>query len=258
MSSENDNVPIDHNNKTMANDGKPVRSKITDLRNYGVALSDAESRWPESLIKQMRKAAKAIVLGHLGFLQRIHFFLGFLAAKYRARKADLSSIRAKGMINESFLATQIEYISMFSALAKVLGVRQTEQITKEVMNATAKEALLLCLPEASEVRCFPDAMTVFREYLREGLNESRKAGCLEATIAENSSDAFQFNVTWCVWLELARLLGAPEACKPNCYSDDLVFPAYFNSLGIDYRRTQTLACGGACCDFRFEMQKESR
>ncbi len=240
----------------MTNDSRQFKSKVADLRNYGVASSDAESRWPDSLMQQMRKAARGIVLGHLGFMQRFRFLIGFLAAKYRARKVDLSPIREKGMTNEKFLATQIEYISMFSALTQVLGVEQAEQIMKQVMDVTAREALLLCLPEASDVRSFPDTMAVFREYLCGSLKASRTAGCLETTIAEDRDNAFQFNVTWCVWLELARLLGAPEACRPNCYSDDLVFPDYFGSLGIDYRRTQTLACGGTCCDFRFEKRQD--
>ena len=33
-----------------------------------------------------------------------------------------------------------------------------------------------------------------------------------------------------------------------------VFRDYFKDLGIEYKRTQTLACGGTCCDFRFERE----
>ena len=67
-------------------------------------------------------------------------------------------------------------------------------------------------------------------------------------------EAFQFDVSWCVWLELARLMDVPEACIPNCYADDLVFPEYFAQFGIRYRRTGTLAMGSSCCDFHFERE----
>ena len=77
-------------------------------------------------------------------------------------------------------------------------------------------------------------------------------GCHEMAVTEDNERAFQFDVSWCVWLELARAMGIPEACIPNCHADDLVFPDYFGALGIRYQRTQTLASGGSCCDFRFE------
>jgi hypothetical protein len=81
-------------------------------------------------------------------------------------------------------------------------------------------------------------------------------GCNQMAVEDDGNDAFQMNVTWCVWLELAERMGIPDGCKPNCYADDLVFPEYFGDLGIDYSRTQTLACGGDCCDFRFERDSD--
>jgi hypothetical protein len=92
------------------------------------------------------------------------------------------------------------------------------------------------------------------EYMRAMPDASEAGGSHRMEIVEDSGDAFQFDVSWCVWLELARAAGVPEACIPNCHADQLVFPEYFDALGIRYERTQTLACGGTCCDFRFERK----
>ncbi len=124
------------------------------------------------------------------------------------------------------------------------------------MDKTAREALLLCLPQPDRVRALHQTpFEVMRTYMRAMPSACQAGGCHQMDIAEDTPDAFQFNVTWCVWLELARAMEVPEACIPNCYSDDLVFPEYFSAMDITYRRTQTLASGGRCCDFRFEKNK---
>ena len=78
----------------------------------------------------------------------------------------------------------------------------------------------------------------------------RAAGCQDITLREGEHE-FGFDVTRCVWLELAREMGVPEATLGACYSDDIAFPEYFRSLGMTYTRTGTLAGGARCCDFRF-------
>lgn len=72
--------------------------------------------------------------------------------KKRALKLDLSDIRAKGMTNEAFIKQQLEYISLFSALTKVLNKESALKIMYSVMDATATEALLLSLPEIQKLQ----------------------------------------------------------------------------------------------------------
>jgi hypothetical protein len=52
---------------------------------------------------------------------------------------------------------------------------------------------------------------------------------------------------YCAWYEIASALGVKEACLASCYSDDIGMPA----MGIRFQRTQTIAAGADCCDFRF-------
>ena len=229
---------------------------VSALRNYGLAFSDAESTWPDSLKDQMRRDGRAVVLRNLNTWQKLRFGIEFGRARVRARRMDLSHIRARGMNNERFLALQLEYLAMFAALVRVVGSARAVAVVQQVMDETAREALLLCLPEPEAVRTVGDPFDVFRAYFRPGPEAACAAGCGEMVIAEDDRDAFQFDIRWCVWLELARAMGVPEACLPNCYSDDLVFPDYFAALGIRYERTGTLAGGARCCDFRFERIKQ--
>lgn len=228
---------------------------VTDLRFYGRAFSDAEASWPDALRARMRREGKAVVMAELSTWEKLRFGWRFAAEHRRMKRVDLSAIRARGMTNAVFLAQQIEYIALFSAFASLRGRDEAVRVLCRVMDATAREALLLCLPEPEKVSEFSDAIAVWRDYLAPVPEAARAAGCHAVALVYDGDDAVQMNITWCVWLELARALGVPEACIPNCYSDELVFPDYFAALGVRYRRTGTLAGGAACCDFRFERLK---
>ncbi|MFZ5478364.1 MAG: L-2-amino-thiazoline-4-carboxylic acid hydrolase [Myxococcota bacterium] len=224
---------------------------VTRLRNYGAAFSDAESTWPPEMKAKMRRDGKAVVMRNLGLWERVRFGWAFLKARRRAAALDLAPFRARGMTNEPFLAQQLEYLALFAALAEVSDTARAVRIMKEVMDETAREPLLHCLPPADDVRAAGEPFEVLRAYFQPAPEAGRRAGCTTCTVTDEP-DAWQMDVTWCVWVELAKAMGVPEACIPNCYADDLVFPEYFRALGITYRRTGTLALGAHKCDFRFE------
>jgi hypothetical protein len=151
---------------------------------------------------------------HLRGLDGLRFGWAFLKARRRAAGLDLSAFRARGLKNEAFLAQQVEYLTVFAALAEVLGGEVAVATMKEVMDETAQEALLLCLPEVEEMKRFADPLAAWRDYARASPPAARAAGSQEMVVVEDSEHAFQFDVTWCIWLELAG--------------------------------------GASCCDFRFE------
>ncbi|QDG53434.1 hypothetical protein FIV42_22615 [Persicimonas caeni] len=229
--------------------------EIEDLRNYGAAFSEAEGSWPDDVKARMQSDAKAVIMRHLSGWQKVRLMWHFIKARRQAAKLDLSDLRERGMTDEAFLDQQLEYLAMFSALAQLFDAERAVVIMKEVMDESAREPLLHCLPEPEHVRQVDaEPFDVFRDYNDAMAKSSVEAGCNMMAVEDDGDDAFQLNVTWCVWLELAERMGVPEACKPNCYADDLVFPEYFDALGIRYSRSQTLACGGTCCDFRFERK----
>ncbi len=139
---------------------------------------------------------------------------------------------------------------MFCALRSLFGSAKAIEICQQIMRDTA-DALVLLLPDQQDLLCFADPFDALRAYFRAGPEAARKAGAGEVIVSKDESDQFEFDVTACVWLDLARLAGAPEACIANCYADDLVFPKYFSEVGVDYARSGTLAQGAKQCDFRF-------
>lgn len=229
--------------------------KVSELRNYGLAFSEAETAWSPEFKAWMRKTGMDAVMKHLGLWQKLRFGLAFLSEQRRMKKVDLTEIRARGMNDERFLATQVDFLALYSALCQVLGEPRGQEVFKEMIDATAPAALRLALPEAEDLRSFPDPFDALRAYMRPAPEAAARAGCQTIEIVEDKPDVFQFDVKWCVWLELARALGAPGAATFNCYSDDITFPSLFASLGVRYSRSQTLAHGGSRCDFRFERER---
>lgn len=226
--------------------------EIEKVKGYGLAMSDLEGAWDPAFKAKLKKTSQKIILKQLSLYQKLKLFYWFGKEKRKAMGLKLSDIYAKGMRNKSFINQQLEYLAMFSALVKTLDKERALNIICSVMDATATEALLQSTPDAEVVRSFGDPMTFCSKYFEVLPEVSRKAGCHDMSISENSSDCFQFEVHWCVWYELAKKMGIPEACIPNCYADDVAYPEYFEKFGIRYSRQQTLARGGRCCDFRFE------
>ncbi len=226
---------------------------IEKVRGYGLAASDVEGSWDPAMKSKMKKVAFKTIMKQINFLQKIQVLIWFDKEKKRSAKIDLSDLRSRGMTNEAFLKQQLEYISLFSALVKVFDKERALKIMYSVMDVTV-EALLTSLPDKDDVKQFGDPIAFFSKYLAVFPEASKKAGCHDITISEDSKNCVQFDINWCVWLELAERMNIPEACIPNCYADDLVYPEYFESLGIKYIRTGTLAQGAKCCDFRFERE----
>ena len=230
---------------------------VSDLRFYAQPFSDAESSWPDDVRRVMRRRSKRVVRRRLGLLRMVPFAFRYMRARRRTRQIDLAPFRQRGLNNQLFIDTQLNFLAFFIALQEMLGTDEAVDLCREVMEEAAYEPMLLCLPKQDNVRAVGQPFEVMSEFLRAFPEASARGGSHLMHIVEDSDEAFQFDVSWCVWLELARAAGVPEACMANCHADDLVFPDYFNDLGIRYRRTQTLACGGTCCDFRFERMSHT-
>ncbi len=225
---------------------------VKDLRFYARPFSEAESSWPRDVRARMKRRSMDVVRRRLGVLQLLKFGVAFARARSFTRTIDLTEFRARGLDDQTFIDTQLDYLAFFIALKHTVGLDAAVEISWEVMDAASLEPMLLCLPEPDNVRACGEPFEVMTEYMRALPEASEISGCHEMAITEDSDDALQFDVSWCVWLELARAAGVPEACIANCHADNIAFPDYFADLGMTYRRTQTLACGGTCCDFRFE------
>ena len=225
---------------------------VSHLRFYAEPFTAAESSWPADVRRRMKQRSQQTVMKRLGWWRMPVFAWHFAKAHKFTKSLDLSELRARGLDNDTFIHTQLEYLAFFIAIKNIVGSERAVEIAREVMEASAYEPMLLCLPPADDVRATGQPFEVMTEYMRAMPAAGEQGGSHVMSVTEDSPNAFEFDVMWCVWLELAKLAGVPEACIPNCHADDLVFPDYFGDLDISYKRTKTLACGGDCCDFRFE------
>lgn len=226
--------------------------EIKDLRGYAIAPSDSEAGWSPEFKAKIRKAAMKVIMNSLTLKQKLFVSFWFILEKKRAEKLDLSGILLKGMRNKAFIKQQLEYIALFSAIKRTVGKNLALVIMYKVMDVTAAEGLLFSLPTKEEVLNTGDPFEVFRSFFEAMPGASKKAGCLDVTIVENSENVLESHTHWCIWYELAKKMQVAEACLPNCYADDLALPDYFNALGIHYSRKGTIANGAPCCDFKFE------
>ncbi len=230
--------------------------KIESLKGYGVSVSDAESNWSPEFKAKIVKTSQKVIMNNLNFIQKIKVMFYFLLERKRASRLDISDIRKRGMKNEKFLKQQFDYLSLYSAVKKTVGKETALSIMHKVMEATAAEAMLNSLPDEEDIRKVGGPFEVFRQIFSLLPKTTKEAGDLEITISENSDKAFQFDVHWCIWLELAKKMGVPEACIPNCYADEIAYPDYFKPMGVKYCRKGSLANGAKLCDFRFEKVGE--
>ncbi|MFZ4455780.1 MAG: L-2-amino-thiazoline-4-carboxylic acid hydrolase [Bacteroidales bacterium] len=228
--------------------------KIEEVKGYGIAISDLEANWDDTFKKKLKAVSQKIIFQELSFMQKLKLVFLYYKENRKAQKLDLSDIKARGMTNMAFLNQQLEYISMFSALSKVLNTARAIDIMKRVMEATVVEAFSKSTPEQEAIDEYGNNFEFFRNYFAPLPESCRKAGCLDMHLTKNNKDVFQLDIRWCIWLELATKMVVPEACIPNCYADDLAYPLYFEKYGIKYSRQGTLANGACCCDLKFEKK----
>lgn len=230
--------------------------QVEELRHYGKAFSDIESSWPEELKRWMKKVGRETVFRSLGPVEKILLVLRLAIEKRQNAAVDLSDFHKRGMTNEPFIRTQREFVSLYSALSKTVGSDRALKTLKGVMDKTALKALALCFPPPEDMRTFDDPLETFKVCTRAAIEPARKAGCHTIEIVEDRKDSFRYDITSCVWHQLAECFGAPEACLINCYADDIFLPGYFEAFGLTYRRETTLARGGPSCDFRLTRKTE--
>lgn len=63
-----------------------------------------------------------------------------------------------------------------------------------------------------------------------------------------SKNAFTVTIRKCLWHTACAETGCAELCRLFCEADNVT---YGGLRKIGFARTQTLGCGGTCCDFRF-------
>lgn len=165
--------------------------KVEELKGYGMAVSEFEEMWSPEFRKKIKNTAQRIIFRHLSLIQKIRLFQLYLREKKRGSAIDLSDLRAKGLNSEKFIAQQLDYLAMFSALSMILGIPKTLEIMYKVMDATAEEAMFQNTPTLEEITSFGNNFETFRNYFAPLPEASRRAGCHELKLLKTPVKHFR-------------------------------------------------------------------
>jgi len=231
--------------------------RVEDLRNYGKGLLDAVPD-PE-LVRRQRKMSTVVdeelgrELGHDGapeLMSRVKDEVG------RMKSQDWSVLRAHGLRDERFVAGVVRRIALMKCLADMVGLEKASAIQCRLLEKTIYELMMPSWPSVEDYLACGDFFLAFRQYTRVTMAANLRDGLHALDIVEDSETAFAFNITYCVWHEVAKAFGDPYLCYPStCYGDDVTIPKVLGKAGPQYRfrRAGTLAQGAPVCDFRYEV-----
>ncbi|MCB2192971.1 MAG: L-2-amino-thiazoline-4-carboxylic acid hydrolase [Deltaproteobacteria bacterium] len=226
--------------------------RVSELKNYGAALSDMSLAIPKEQNQKINAAGKKIIRDRLGLIKMIRFLLLTALETRRMARQDLSAILRRGLDNQAFVKSQIEFAAMYAALARIAGRQKALEILEAIMAQVARIAYPAIFPSPEDFNRCDDPWKAWTAYFTAMAEADKKAGVHVYEIVENTDQAFQMNCTFCAWYAIPQALGEGEACLPSCYADDIYFPEACAKIGVAFRRGNTLARGGDCCDFRFE------
>lgn len=228
--------------------------EIKALKNYGKSLSEMTGTVSKEESKKRNALSFKLLKKHLGLFNLVRFMVSAAVERRRMSKHDLSSIREQGLTDETFIKSQVRFTAMFSALSKIEGHERALGIFYEMMEVIAPQSFTFLLPAPEDFERCGDSWAAWREYFLTMAEADKKSGCHVYEVIEDSDDVLQMNCTYCAWYEIPKQLGVAAACLPSCYADEVYFPDALQPLGIDFKRTTTLARGGGFCDFRFERR----
>lgn len=223
-----------------------------ELKNYGKPLSDLTAIAQKEKQKQINAISFKVIKDNLGLLTTIRHLVATLMETRRLSKIDLTEIRQRGLTNKAFIKSQIEFAAAYSALGRMIGREKTLAIFNAIMEQIAPIAFPIILPSAGEFLGYGDSWPAWKDYFKALIKADQQAGCHLHDVVQDDDQAFQMNCTYCAWYEIHKALGVGEACQANCRGDEVYFPRACRAIGIEFKRTTTLARGGDCCDFRFE------
>ncbi len=215
-------------------------------------MSDLSADLPEETRKHISAVSFKVVRNHLGLFNLIRFIISTALENRRMSGIDLQSIRQKGLVNDKFIKSQIKFAAVYSAMSKIVGKEKALEILNKITAEVAPIIFPSITPSPDDFKRSGDSWEAWKRYFMAMAEADKAAGCHVYEEVENTETTLQMNCIYCAWYEIPKQLGVKEACLPNCYADDVYLPDALKSIGIEFKRTTTIASGGDCCDFRFE------
>ncbi len=231
---------------------------VERLKNYGRPFSETMTTLPGSLRRRVRREGMRVIREEVGLLGLLRIALRSGWERRRLRRTSLDAVRERGLQNQAFIDLIVGQTALFVTTAKTVGMERALAIHHAIMDRVAGPLNEALLPARSELQALEDPFAALRQYMLAFFAAERGAGLHEYRVVEDSERALAVDVTYCAFCEIPKQLGIMQACEPGCYSDEVFFPGFLRPFGIRFVRTQTLARGGSCCDFRFERIAEQR
>jgi hypothetical protein len=230
---------------------------IKDLKNYGVDVVSTMAALPYEVRKRTEEVSRRVILNCLSLLQSLRLPGLIAQEEKKLRAVDLTPIKGRGLDGDA-LSQILSQVAAFAALVRVVGEEKARSILEEILGEMSYDIWAAQAPPAEDFRkCADDPAEAFRAYFQATMEANRRAGVLEYDVIEEGPEAVQYDVKSCVFYDLAKLLGYPEAARHICLADDLYFPEECRKIGLRFVRNGTLARGDRCCDFRFESAGDS-
>jgi len=225
---------------------------IKNLKNFGKSLSDISTSMSREQRKEISAISYKIIRNHLGLFNLIRFIISTIIETRRMSGMDLKIVCQKGLVNEIFIKSQIRFAAMYSAMSKTVGKERALEILNKIIDEVTPITFASISPTPEDFKRSGDPWVAWKKYFLAMAEADKKAGCHVYELVEDTENTFQVNCIYCAWYEIPKLLGVIEACLPSCYADDVYLPDALRMIGIEFKRTNTMARGGNCCDFRFE------
>jgi len=229
--------------------------RVEELKNYGKPLSQVIfSTEAEKQAKQMMKVIRTELRKELGLLGVVGLLFIMRRETKLAKKADWSSLRGHGLVDERFLESIIRQAAAMKALANMVGTDKASEIYRRLIDKIGYEVSVPLFPSVDEFTACGNAFEAFKEYAKAMVIADKREGIHEVDIIEDDSKTFAYNVNYCVWNEVAKRIGVSELCYAGrCYGDEVFFNKVMPQIGVQYKRTGTLTLGNPVCDVRFEL-----
>ena len=226
--------------------------EIENLKNFGKSLSDSSTSMPREQRKEISAISSKIIRNQLGLFNLVRFSISTILETRKMSGIDLKNIRQKGLVNEIFIKSQIRFAAVYSAMSKTVGREKALEILNGIMDDVVPISFQSISPTPEDFKRSGDPWEAWKKYFIAMAEADKNAGCHEYELVEDTENTFQMNCIYCAWYEIPKLLGVKEACLPSCYADEVYLPDALRMIGIEFKRTGTIARGNNCCDFRFE------
>ena len=238
--------------------------RVEELRNYGKDLltvgegSDIPFRKRLELLAPVLRYLGAIVR-MLGPKETLQLVREVKEETERAEGYDWRKLKEKG-ISDEHLEAVIKKIALAKVMAETMGIERATQLRKRLSHSISVPVFEeMFAPAHVFTQCGKgDFLPAFKTYYVAMMEAMAHKGLEEARVVIDEEDAFQLNVTYCAWAEVARALGNPYYCYySTCYGDEVFFPHLCEQAGFEFERRGTLAQGAPVCDFRFTRKSQA-